>query len=36
MVELPYQDFNAFLKHHSMDIVIIGGPSGLHATETIN
>ncbi|OLC84487.1 MAG: hypothetical protein AUH66_00780 [Acidobacteria bacterium 13_1_40CM_4_57_6] len=32
----PLSDFNAFLKYHPMDIVIIGGPSGLHATETIN
>src|SRR5467141_3018137 len=31
----PYQDFDAFLKHRPMDLVIIGSPSGLHATEGI-
>src|SRR5438132_4713574 len=29
----PYQDFDAFLKHRPMDLVIIGSPSGLHATQ---
>jgi UDP-N-acetyl-2-amino-2-deoxyglucuronate dehydrogenase len=27
----PYQDFEAFLRHRPMDVVIIGSPSGLHA-----
>src|SRR5436309_2384823 len=31
----PYQDFDAFLKHRPMDLVIIGSPSGLHATQGI-
>jgi UDP-N-acetyl-2-amino-2-deoxyglucuronate dehydrogenase len=31
----PYQDFDAFLKHKPMDLVIIGSPSGLHATQGI-
>jgi predicted dehydrogenase len=31
----PYQDFEAFLKHRPMDLVIIGSPSGLHATQGI-
>src|SRR5260370_16913102 len=31
----PYQDFNAFLNHHPMDLVIIGSPSGLHAAQGI-
>ena len=31
----PYQDFGAFLKHRPMDLVIIGSPSGLHATQGI-
>src|SRR6202158_1111994 len=31
----PYQDFDAFLKHGPMDLVIIGSPSGLHATQGI-
>ncbi|HTD88521.1 MAG TPA: Gfo/Idh/MocA family oxidoreductase [Candidatus Binatia bacterium] len=31
----PYQDFAAFLKHRPMDLVIIGSPSGLHATQGI-
>jgi predicted dehydrogenase len=30
-----YQDFDAFLKHRPMDLVIIGSPSGLHATQGI-
>jgi UDP-N-acetyl-2-amino-2-deoxyglucuronate dehydrogenase len=32
----PYQDFDAFLKHRPMDLVIIGSPSGLHATQGIS
>ena len=28
-----YLDFDAFLKHRPMDLVIIGSPSGLHATH---
>ena len=31
----PYQDFDAFLKHRPMDLVIIGSPSGLHAEHGI-
>src|SRR6202165_6325852 len=31
----PYQDFDAFLKHGPMDLVIIGSPSGLHDTQGI-
>ena len=31
----PYQDFDAFIKHRPMDLVIIGSPSGLHATQAI-
>src|SRR5260370_17475501 len=31
----PYQDFDAFLKHRPMDLVVIGSPSGLHATQAI-
>jgi len=31
----PYQDFNAFLNHRPMDLVIIGSPSGLHAKQGI-
>jgi UDP-N-acetyl-2-amino-2-deoxyglucuronate dehydrogenase len=31
----PYQDFDAFLKHRPMDLVIIGSPSGLHAEQGI-
>jgi UDP-N-acetyl-2-amino-2-deoxyglucuronate dehydrogenase len=31
----PYQDFDAFLKHRPMELVIIGSPSGLHATQGI-
>jgi len=30
-----YQDFDAFLKHRPMDLVLIGSPSGLHATQGI-
>src|SRR5882762_4244612 len=31
----PYQDFDAFLQHRPMDLVIIGSPSGLHAAQGI-
>src|SRR5712664_95418 len=31
----PYQDFDSFSKHRLMDLVIIGSPSGLHATQGI-
>jgi UDP-N-acetyl-2-amino-2-deoxyglucuronate dehydrogenase len=31
----PYHDFDAFLNHRPMDLVIIGSPSGLHATQGI-
>ena len=31
----PYQDFEAFLAHRPMDLVAIGSPSGLHATQGI-
>jgi UDP-N-acetyl-2-amino-2-deoxyglucuronate dehydrogenase len=31
----PYQDFEAFLAHRPIDLVIIGSPSGLHAAEGI-
>jgi UDP-N-acetyl-2-amino-2-deoxyglucuronate dehydrogenase len=31
----PYQDFDAFLKHLPMDLVVIGSPSGLHAAQGI-
>src|SRR6266436_3163957 len=31
----PYEDFDAFLNHRPMDLVIIGSPSGLHATQGI-
>ena len=31
----PYQDFEAFLGHRPMDLVVIGSPSGLHATHGI-
>ena len=31
----PYQDFDAFLAHRPMDLVVIGSPSGLHATHGI-
>src|ERR1700687_594300 len=29
----PYHDFDAFLAHCPMDFVIVGSPSGLHATQ---
>ena len=31
----PYSDFDAFLSHRPMELVIIGSPSGLHATQGI-
>jgi predicted dehydrogenase len=31
----PYQDFEAFLAHRPMDLVVIGSPSGLHAAHGI-
>jgi UDP-N-acetyl-2-amino-2-deoxyglucuronate dehydrogenase len=31
----PHQDFDAFLQHRPMDMVIIGSPSGLHAAQGI-
>ena len=31
----PYADFAAFLAHRPMDVVIIGSPSGLHASQGI-
>jgi len=31
----PYEDFGAFVAHRPMDSVIIGSPSGLHATHGI-
>jgi predicted dehydrogenase len=31
----PYLQFEAFLAHRPMDLVIIGSPSGLHATQGI-
>ena len=31
----PYHDFEAFLAHRPMDLVVIGSPSGLHATQGI-
>jgi predicted dehydrogenase len=31
----PYQDFDAFLEHRPLDMVVIGSPSGLHATQGI-
>lgn len=31
----PFTDFAAFLAHRPMDLVIIGSPSGLHATQGI-
>jgi UDP-N-acetyl-2-amino-2-deoxyglucuronate dehydrogenase len=32
---MAYQDFDAFLKHRPMDLLIIGSPSGLHAEQGI-
>ncbi|MGA8271660.1 MAG: Gfo/Idh/MocA family oxidoreductase [Candidatus Sulfotelmatobacter sp.] len=31
----PYQDFDAFLNHRPMDLVVIGSPSGLHAEHGV-
>jgi UDP-N-acetyl-2-amino-2-deoxyglucuronate dehydrogenase len=31
----PFTDFNAFLSHRPLDIVMIGSPSGCHADEGI-
>jgi UDP-N-acetyl-2-amino-2-deoxyglucuronate dehydrogenase len=31
----PYENFDAFLRHRPMDLVIIGSPSGLHAEQGI-
>jgi UDP-N-acetyl-2-amino-2-deoxyglucuronate dehydrogenase len=31
----PYENFDAFLKHRPMDLVILGSPSGLHAAQGI-
>jgi predicted dehydrogenase len=31
----PYKDFDAFLQHRPMQMVVIGSPSGLHATQGI-
>lgn len=31
----PFHDFNAFLAHRPMDLVVIGSPSGLHAAQGI-
>jgi UDP-N-acetyl-2-amino-2-deoxyglucuronate dehydrogenase len=31
----PYRDFQAFLAHRPMDLVMIGSPSGCHAAEGI-
>lgn len=31
----PYHDFDSFLDHRPMDLVIIGSPSGLHAEQGI-
>jgi predicted dehydrogenase len=31
----PYTDFAAFLAHRPMDVVIIGSPSGLHASHGV-
>lgn len=31
----PYCDFDVFLAHRPMDLVIIGSPSGLHATHGV-
>jgi UDP-N-acetyl-2-amino-2-deoxyglucuronate dehydrogenase len=32
---MPYHDFDSFLQHRPMDLVIIGSPSGLHAEQGI-
>jgi UDP-N-acetyl-2-amino-2-deoxyglucuronate dehydrogenase len=31
----PYENFDAFLKHRPMDLVVLGSPSGLHAVQGI-
>src|SRR6267154_5849995 len=31
----PYQDFDAFLAHRPMDLVVIGSPTHLHAPQGI-
>jgi predicted dehydrogenase len=31
----PYHDLDAFLSHRPLDLVMLGSPSGLHATEGI-
>jgi UDP-N-acetyl-2-amino-2-deoxyglucuronate dehydrogenase len=31
----PFHDLNAFLSHRPLDLVMLGSPSGLHATEGI-
>ena len=31
----PYEEFESFLAHQPMDLIIIGSPSGLHATQGI-
>src|SRR5689334_7745757 len=31
----PYSDFDAFLQHRPMEMVIAGSPSGLHAEQGI-
>lgn len=31
----PYSDFEAFLKHRPLDMVVIGSPSGMHARHGI-
>jgi len=31
----PYQDFQAFLSHRPMEMVVIGSPSGMHAAQGI-
>jgi predicted dehydrogenase len=31
----PFQDLGSFLRHRPLDMVIIGSPSGLHATQGI-
>jgi UDP-N-acetyl-2-amino-2-deoxyglucuronate dehydrogenase len=31
----PYQEFDAFLAHRPMELVIVGSPSGLHATQGV-
>ena len=31
----PFQDFSAFLSHRPMELVILGSPSGLHASQGI-